>query len=170
MLVDAEVRRCALAYVSYFAYLGSWGPLWTTWLCKSRGFDQGFVGWLAALLVLSLLLGGTFFARLADRSRCRRRLQRALSFAGALCTAGWLWVRSEEAALALIILQGVTCHTHSAMLDANRSRHMKARMDRMMSRILNECRICGCMTARPGPNHCFSTSLACSLIRTARGR
>src|SRR5262245_23515064 len=95
--LDRALLRCAAAYVTFFAYLGACGPLWTTYLTRQLGFSETLVGGLGALLVLSLVVGGTLFARVADGWRCRRSLQRALSLMGALACAGWLFVTTPAA-------------------------------------------------------------------------
>ncbi len=80
--------RFALAYLAYFAYLGAWGPFWAHYMRRTLGFDDGFVGWMAAVLVLCLIAGSLVLSRIADRYRCRRRLQRGLSALAAVACAG----------------------------------------------------------------------------------
>lgn len=110
--------RLRFAYFAYFAYLGAWGPYWTWYLKRGLGLDDGMAGTLWFVLVGSLIAGGLWAGRLADRLRCRRGILLVASALGAVVSAGWWWVRTPAQTIALAALQGLTAHVLMALLDA----------------------------------------------------
>jgi PPP family 3-phenylpropionic acid transporter len=113
------LARLRLGYFTHFLYLGTFGPLWTIYVTRGLRLSSAAAGWLALLLVTGLLGLGIVAARIADRRRCRRRVQRVLSFLGVLTTASWLFVPDAGLAALLMLLHGGAAHVHSLLLDAS---------------------------------------------------
>jgi len=106
-----------LAYVGFFAYLGSAGPWLTTYLAD-RGFGHGVAGTLMATLTASAITGSLLAARVADARRNRRQLQRFLSLGATAATLCWLWVSEPWMGYGVVILQGLCIGPQIPMLDA----------------------------------------------------
>ena len=97
--------RLSAFYFAYFAYVGTSAPYFSLYLA-SLGLTAPEIGVLLSLGSLLRVVGPNFWGWAADRSQQRARFIGATLGLGALCFAGFFFVRSFWGLFALLLVTG----------------------------------------------------------------
>ncbi|HEY9034826.1 MAG TPA: MFS transporter, partial [Pseudomonadales bacterium] len=122
---DIPYWRLSSFYFFYFAFVGSWVPFWNLYMEQHLGFSPEAIGYIAALVLATKMLGPYLWGWLADYFGTRIPIVRVGSLLAFLSFLAVFWRQDFPALLVIVALYSFFWNAVLSLFEVITLRHLR---------------------------------------------